>query len=101
MTFAQHLDDGTLRTYQGTVCGRQITGTYSPGVGTFSGTRAEVLTYGLAAQTDMARTKWVDRTRLQLYHLMMADNPKPLSRTVTMLSSNVPPTPSVWLSPNR
>lgn len=101
LIFTQHLDDGTLRTYQSTVSGRDISGTYSPGSGTFSGTRAEVLTYGVAAKNPVARGQWIQRTRVQLYHLMMADNPDPLSRTVTVLGSNISPTPSVSLAPNR
>jgi hypothetical protein len=101
LTFTQQLDDGTLRIYEAKDSGRSITGTYSPGNGTFEGTRAEVLTYGLAEKTDRARLVWAVRTRRQLYHLMMADNPTPLSRTVTVLSPNLPPTPSIYLPPNR
>ena len=101
LAFSQHLDDGTVRTYQGATSGRNIAGSYLPGNGVFSGTRAEVLTYGIAAKSATARAQWISRTRLQLCHLMMAGNPKPLSRTVTVLGSNLPPTPSVSFPPDR
>jgi hypothetical protein len=101
LAFTQHLDLTTSRTFQGAVSGRQISGTYSPGAGIFSGTRAEVLTYGLAPKTAAAQNVWSARTRRQLEHLMMQGNPQPLSRNVTVLNANVAPTLSTTLPPNR
>ena len=101
LSFAQHLGAKTAPTYRGTISGRDISGTISPGEGTFSGTRAEVLTYGTAAKSAAARARWADRTRRQLYHLMMAGNPEPLSRHVTVLNAKIAPTPSVSPPPDR
>lgn len=101
LSFRQHLDGNAARTYRATVSGREIRGTYSPGEGHFTGTRAEVLSYGIAPKSAAARAQRAERTSRQLYHLMMAGNPAPLSRNVTVLGSNLPPTPSVTPLPDR
>ena len=101
LTFTQHMTDGTERNYQALVSGRTISGTYSPGSGSFSGTRAEVLTHGLVPKTATALGQWSDRTRAQLMHLIMADDPQPLTRNVTILASNLSPTPSVHYDSSR
>jgi dienelactone hydrolase len=54
------------------------------------GTRAEVLTYGLVQKSRRDRQVWQERTRRQLYHLMMADNPHAIS-TSMRLGSTVRP----------
>jgi dienelactone hydrolase len=101
LSFCQYLDDGTPRIYQAISSGRYITGTYSPGEGNFIGTRTEVLTYGLTAKSPNDRNKRAARTRRQLYHLMMADNPRPLSSTVTVLRSDISARSSISLPPDR
>jgi dienelactone hydrolase len=101
LSFTQHLNGTATRTYQASVTGRTIQGTYAPGAGSFAGTRAAVLTYGVAPKSAAVRQQWADRTRLQLNHLMMADNPQPLSVTVTALNLAGPPTTSVALPPDR
>ncbi|MFN7997151.1 MAG: hypothetical protein U0Q18_26285 [Bryobacteraceae bacterium] len=100
LKFTQHLE-GSLKTWQGAVSGRTISGSYTPGAGSFTGARAEVIGYGIVPRSPAARAKWIARTRLQLEHLTMAGNPTPLHRSVKVLRSNVPPTPSVTLPPDR
>ncbi len=58
---------------------------------TFSGTRAEVLTYGFGGKTGAARNTWQTRTRRRLEHLLMAGNPAPLKTEVAILRDNLPP----------
>ncbi|NOT60232.1 MAG: hypothetical protein HOP19_08400, partial [Acidobacteria bacterium] len=58
---------------------------------TFSGTRAEILTYGFSGKTTTARENWQLRTRRQLEHLMMAGNPAPLKSEVRILRDALPP----------
>lgn len=101
LTFTQHMTDGSETNYQAQVSGRTITGTYAPGSGSFTGTRAEVLTHGLDPMTATALSQWSDRTRAQLMHLIMADDPQPLTHTMTPLASNLSPTPSVKYDPSR
>jgi hypothetical protein len=60
-----------------------------------------VLTYGLADKSTTARDAWQQRTRRQLYHLMMAGNPAPLSHKVTVLHEKQAPIPSTKLPPDR
>jgi hypothetical protein len=45
---------------------------------TWRGNRAQVLTYGLVQKSSQDRQEWQERTRRQLYHLMMANNPQPI-----------------------
>jgi acetyl esterase/lipase len=98
-------DPAWTQHYKGAVQGRTISGTFTQsGVkGTFpwKGTRAQVLTYGLAGKSDADRTKWQHRVRQQLYHLMMAGNPAPLTRKVTVVRDKVPPTTSSNYPPDR
>lgn len=88
-------DAAWTETYTGQTNGRGIAGTYArsdrPGTFAWSGSRAEVLGYGLVSKSPAARAAWQDRTRQQLVHLMMADNPAPASVTVTTVQANQPP----------
>jgi dienelactone hydrolase len=79
--------------YSGAVEGRDISGVYtSPGRTTpWSGSRAELLTYGIAPKSPEDSAAWRDRTRRQLYRLMMAGNPAPLSVSVEVVRENLPP----------
>jgi dienelactone hydrolase len=92
-------DPNWTQTYTGTVAGRTISGTFTQtgttGSFLWSGSRSQLLTYGFGVpKGPVGRIDWQDRTRRQLYHLMMADNPPPLSRTVTVPLSNLPPFPA-------
>jgi dienelactone hydrolase len=79
--------------YTGIVEGGAISGTFTGGsaVRPWRGSRAEVLTYGIAPKTPEARAAWQQRTRRNLYRLMMAGNPAPLSTTVEVIRDNLPP----------
>jgi acetyl esterase/lipase len=101
LTFTQHLDSTDSVVYQAQISGRSISGTFAPGSGSFTGARAEVLSHGLVPKTADALSQWINRTRAQLMHLVMADNPQPLSRNVTILGSQLPPIPSVQFDPSR
>ena len=101
LSFTQHLDKNITRTYKAKVAGREIHGSYSPGDGRYTGVRAEVLSYGIAPKSASARSEWAERTRRRLYHLTMAGNPAPIDRKVTVLGSNLSPTPSVKPLPDR
>ena len=95
------------QTYVAQVSGRFIKGTSvwindtAVGAVTFSGTRAEVLTHGLAYMSPSARDDWQRRTRLQLAHLMMAGNPPPTNVAVTPMGSAMPPFVADELPPDR
>jgi dienelactone hydrolase len=77
----------------GLATGRYISGSFTHAGQTFvwSGRRAEVLTYGLTAKTPEDRSAWQERTRRQLYRLMMAGNPQPISVNVEILADDQPP----------
>jgi hypothetical protein len=45
----------------------------------WKGTRANVLSFGLAGKDAAQRDQWQKRTRRQIEHLIMQDNPAPLS----------------------
>jgi dienelactone hydrolase len=79
--------------YRGEVNGAAITGQFTHGGGLYSwsGRRAEVLTYGIAPKTAEDRQSWQERTRRTLYRLMMAGNPQPLSMNVEILAEDLPP----------
>jgi dienelactone hydrolase len=81
--------------YEGVVSGRNITGTLrqagSPLSYAWRGTRAEVLSYGFAGKTARDRLNWQTRTRNQLRHLVMAGNPAPVKREVTVLRDRLSP----------
>jgi hypothetical protein len=68
--------------FTGTVEGQIISGNFThtgiSGQLTWRGNRAQVLTYGLVQKSSQDRQAWQERTRRQLYHLMMADNPQPI-----------------------
>ncbi len=104
LEFTRHTADWQ-QTYTGKVAGRGLSGTFthSGAKGAFSwrGQRAEVLGHGLAGKTAAQRQAWQERTRRQLYHLMMAGNPAPLTRNVTILRENLPPVRSKKLPPDR
>jgi dienelactone hydrolase len=91
--------------YNGVVSGRTVSGTFTHnGAGAYpwSGTRAEVLTYGYGmSKGPQGRQQWQDRTRRQLAHLMMADNPLPGPPAVTTVAMNQPPIPSAALPSER
>jgi dienelactone hydrolase len=76
-------DPNWTQVYTGTASGRDISGTYTESEthegGSWSGTRSVVLSYGLVAKTPEERQAWQDRTRRALLHLMMADNPAPIT----------------------
>jgi dienelactone hydrolase len=68
--------------FQGTANGRTISGTFTDRSGTaflerynWKGSRAQVLTYGLASKLRENRELWQERTRSRLCHLIMAGNP--------------------------
>jgi dienelactone hydrolase len=50
----------------------------------FSGSRTNVLSFGLRTKTGEARREWQERMRHTLYRLMMGGNPAPLSTAVTV-----------------
>lgn len=63
--------------------------THKPGVAgdlLWRGSRAQIFHYGLVEKDDAYRKAWQERTRRQLMHIIMADNPIPLKR-VTSLST--------------
>src|SRR5262249_38715917 len=98
-------DPRWTQVYTGVVKGRTVSGTFThsgtPGTSPWTGSRAEVLTYGLAGKAAADRAAWQERTRRQLDHLMMGGNPAPLSRKVHVVRANLPPTPSNRLPPDR
>jgi dienelactone hydrolase len=90
--------------YSGTVEGRTIYGTFANSGGSgypWSGTRAELLTYGLAPKTPEDRAAWQAKTRRVLYRLMMANNPAPSSVSVEILRDNIPPIQTATQWPDR
>jgi dienelactone hydrolase len=56
----------------------------------FEGTRAELFGFGLSPRDPAARADWQQRARRQLAHVMMADNPPPLSLSVDRQPADVP-----------
>ena len=99
-------DPNWTQFYTGAVSGRTVSGTFSqagtPGNFPWNGYRAEVLSFGYAlSKGPLGRAGWQDRTRHQLYHLMMADNPQPVSRNVVSLNANLAPIASNQLPPER
>lgn len=101
---------GWTQDYTGVVSGRTIRGMFThsgrEGVFPWEGTRAEVLGYGFRPKSPEDRAAWQERTRRRFEHLMMADNPKPLSRKVVELSdasgsTDLPPLKSKKPLPHR
>jgi hypothetical protein len=79
--------EGWSQEFIGTANGRTISGTFTDRSGTgsiekynWNGSRAEVLTYGLVSKSQENRELWQERTRSQLYHLIMAGNPDAKTR---------------------
>lgn len=67
--------------------------THEPGVADallWRGTRAQILTYGLVEKDYVYRKAWQERTRRQLMHIIMADNPSPMKRVVSLSPSRDP-----------
>jgi hypothetical protein len=56
----------------------------------WGGTRAEVLSFGLLPKDSASRATWQERTRRQLEHLMMTDNPAPDSVHIQLGKSQKP-----------
>ena len=85
--FIRHTDRGPEE-YEGLTQGRTIAGTlrqnWTTRTARWNGYRAEVLTYGLTPKSASDRASWQDRTRQQLYHLMMAGNPKAMCTEVVV-----------------
>ncbi len=81
------------QSYVGEVKGDAISGTFSHADRRYSwsGRRAEVLTYGLGEKTQEDRAIWQARTRRILHRLMMAGNPAPLSVNVEVVRDYLPP----------
>ncbi len=80
-------------TYEATVGGQTVLGTMRSSLGgapvPFDGLRAEVLAYGIAPRDASTLADWQQRARRQLGHLMMADNPAPLSLSVDRQPADV------------
>jgi len=80
--------------FDATVDGRTIFGTMQSSEAEaplpFDGVRAELVAYGLSPRDAVARADWQLHTRRQLAHLMMADNPAPLSLSVDRHPFTVP-----------
>lgn len=76
LRFREDLGADASRTFEGTVSGRTVHGSYVESTSPdapfeWHGTRTELLAYGLAARTPEARRAWQDRTRAHLVDLMM------------------------------
>jgi len=105
LRFTRTVAKGT-QTFTGMLHLRTVSGSYTQsgqnGSRPWSGTRAEVLSYGFAMMKDPgARARWQARTRRQIEHLMMADDPGPTESKVTVLRSNLPPIASRRLPAGR
>lgn len=92
------------QTFTGIAEGRTVSGTMlqtnDPVAYGFSGARAALLTFGFATHDSAARADWQARTRRQLAHLMMADNPAPLTLSVQRRAASLS-IPADSLSPDR
>jgi dienelactone hydrolase len=84
-----------VQQFTGVASGRTISGTFrmtgERDPFPWSGTRAEVLTYGLAHRSEAARAAWQERTRSQISHLMMGGRPVLRTRSVQVLRSGLAP----------
>lgn len=87
--------DTWTQTYEGTaVDGRSLTGVMHADDGSrylFAGTRTELTSFGLAPRDPSARADWQARTRRQLTHIMMGDNPAPDTVDVTRQPASLSP----------
>lgn len=90
--------EGHKRTIAGGVDGGTFSGTFDAGDGSaavsFTGRRGELLGFGLVSRARADHLAWQTRTRQQLEHLMMADNPKPLTVSVQRQPVTITPTSS-------
>lgn len=81
--------------FRGGVSGQSLSGTFShTGMSQrlrWRGVRAQILTYGLVKKPAAVRHEWQQRTRHQLYHLMMAGNPMPIRAPVIIRGSETAP----------
>jgi Dienelactone hydrolase family len=84
---------GIPQVYTGATNGRYISGkfTHAGFEYQWSGSRAEVLTYGLTPKSPEESVAWQERTRRTLYRLMMGGNPQPLSVNVEIIANDLPP----------
>jgi hypothetical protein len=83
-----NVPNGTVRQrFTGRINGRHVTGSMTEGAGSsvkFTGSRANVLSYGLDVKSVGDRGDWQERVRRILYRLMMAGNPLPLTTSVSV-----------------
>jgi hypothetical protein len=94
--FARHgVVEDWIQEFDGTTRGRLISGQYRHRSGNthgpshiWHGERAQIFTYGLNPKDTRHREEWQSRTRRQLLHLTMADNPTPI---VKVSSPTLPP----------
>ncbi len=104
LTFSRHLPHGE-QTFTGTASGRRISGTYTQtppaNIYSWTGTRAEILTYGLNPRSEADRASWQTRTRTQLVNLIMAGNPGPIGSPIMEKSAVMPPIASAYWLPDR
>lgn len=82
--------------FTGDVTGRALSGTASrldrPGESTWTATRAEVFSHGIAARRDPAwLTSWQEATRRRLLRALMNGAPVPAQTRVTVVQENVAP----------
>jgi dienelactone hydrolase len=66
---------------------------------TWNGSRAQILTYGLAPKTSEQRMTWQIRTRRRLLHLMMAGNPVPIAARTSVTSPSDAADTRSWEDP--
>lgn len=99
------VDDGVQQYYTGVVAGRTIAGTFSAPDAlperAWSGTRRDVLGYGLASRPVADRAAWQARARRQIAHLIMADDPAPLSAEVAVMAADLAPIAGGTANPAR
>ncbi len=95
VVFTRTLAGGGRQTYTGRIVGQDIQGTFQTNGDTpqiWNGTRVNVLFYGLKQKSPAERAVWQNRTRLQIKHLIMKDNPAPaFAPTVAIMRDNMPP----------
>ncbi|MHB8627251.1 MAG: acetylxylan esterase family protein [Aggregatilineales bacterium] len=103
-SFARDTSQGK-QVFTGQAAGRNISGTYSQALSadifSWTGTRTEVLTYGLNRKPEAERSTWQARTRSQLFNLTMAGNPVPTGSAVVEQETDVPPIASTGWLPDR
>lgn len=82
--------------FRAKVDNQTISGTFThkPGVAgdlLWRGSRAQILHYGLVEKDNVYRRAWQERTRRQLMHIIMADNPIPLKRVASLSTRSQKP----------